>query len=101
MSVNNESENKPTPRPWKNESFHHTFDQADAIRQKLKRIWDSSETHQGMEVKVKFLPSRSQYVVKTRKPVDLSKKEQNKNGKSKRRNKKNTSGGKFDPSATV
>ena len=101
MSVNNESENKLISRPWSNESFHHTFDQADAIRQKLLRLWANDTSYEGREVKVKYMPSKSQYAVKTRNPIDLSAKEQNKNGKSKRRNKKDSSGGKYDPSATV
>ena len=101
MSVNNESENKTIPRAWNNESFHHTFEQADAIRHKLLRLWANDASYEGKEVKVKYMASKSQYAVKTRNPIDLSTKEQNKNGKSKRRNKKDSSGRKYDPSATV
>ena len=84
-------------KPWKNESFHNTFEQADAIRQKLLRIWQDDPGHEGMQVKIKWMESKSKFAVKTRLHPDFqTKKEQSKNGKSKRRNKKNTGGGKFE-----
>jgi len=90
--------------PWKNESTHPTFEEADSIRQKLLRIWSKDPKHEGMQVKVKFMPSKHKFVVKTRLHPDfVEKKEKNnkKDGKNRKRNKKNTGGGKFDPSAVV
>ena len=51
-------------KPWKNESFHQTFEEADSVRNKLASIWSESKDHEGMQVKVKRLSDR--YVVKTR-----------------------------------
>ena len=103
-----EEESRPAiqlGKKWKNESFHHTFDQADAIRQKLIRIWATNQAHEGMEVKVKFLPSKQKFVVKTRRHPSFDKKpekkEEKKIGKSKQRNKKNTGGRMFDPTASI
>ncbi|HAI44898.1 MAG TPA: hypothetical protein DCM40_45850 [Maribacter sp.] len=99
-----EEESTPTHlgKKWKNDSFHSTFEQADAIRQKLLRIWVDNPVHEGMEVKVKYMPSRNRFVVKTRRHPDFDPKPQRetkKNGKGKRRNKKNTDRTKFDPTA--
>ena len=99
-----EEESTPTHlgKKWKNDSFHATFEQADAIRQKLLRIWVDNPVHEGMEVKVKYMPSRARFVVKTRRHPDFDakpQKETKKNGKGKRRNKKNTDRTKFDPTA--
>jgi hypothetical protein len=106
-----QEESKPESKPiqlgkkWKNESFHTTFEQADAIRQKLIRIWASNQAHNGMKVKVKYLPSRNKYVVKTRRDPSLDPKPENKetkkSGKSKQRNKENTGGRMFDPTAVI
>jgi hypothetical protein len=107
MQEESKPESKPTQlgRKWKNESFHISFELADAIRQKLIRIWASNQIHDGMEVKVKYLSSRGRYVVKTRRApshnVPSEDKETKKNGKSKQRNKENTGGRMFDPSAIV
>tara|TARA_X000001388_G_scaffold66705_1_gene53645 strand:- start:144 stop:425 length:282 start_codon:yes stop_codon:yes gene_type:complete len=89
-------------KPWKNESFHQSFDLADTKRKKLLNIWEGNDSHKGMQVKVKFLASKDMFVVKTRLHPDFDiKKENKKNGKGKRRNKKNSNDGKFDPSASV
>ena len=61
LSVNNNSN-----KPWKNESFHTTFEEADYIRSKLLRIWKLDEKYKGMQVKVKWMPSKLKFVVKTR-----------------------------------
>ena len=97
MSVNN-----ITTKPWKNESFHATFEEADSIRSKLLRIWESDPKHKGMQVKVRWLPSKNKFVVKTRLHPDFEiKKEEKKSGKSRKRNKKNSGGGMFDPTASI
>lgn len=97
MSVNNNSN-----RPWKNESYHVTFEEADAIRNKLLRIWNNSPAHEGMQVKVKYLSSKSKFVVKTRLHPDFQpKKEKKKSGKSSKRNKKDSSRAKLDASTSV
>ena len=97
MSVNN-----ITNKPWKNESFHTTFEEADSIRSKLLRIWESDPKHKGMQVKVKWLSSKNKFVVKTRLHPDFEvKKEEKKSGKSRKRNKKNSGGGMFDPTASI
>ena len=41
-------------KPWKNEGFYTSFEEADGVRQKLNRIWEGSEQHKGMQVKVKW-----------------------------------------------
>ena len=64
--------------------------------------WKDNEKHEGMQVKIKRLSER--YVVKTRLHPDFDvkpTKEGKKNGKNRRRNKKNSNDGKFDPSATI
>ena len=89
-------------KPWKNESFHATFEEADSIRSKLLRIWESDPKHKGMQVKVRWLPSKNKFVVKTRLHPDFEiKKEEKKSGKSRKRNKKNSGGGMFDPTASI
>lgn len=86
MSVNNNSN-----KPWKNESYHTTFEEADAIRSKLLRIWKAESLHEGMQAKVKYLSSKNKFVVKTRLHPDFQpNKEQKKNGKSRKRNKKDS-----------
>jgi len=86
-------------KPWKNKSFHETFEQADSVRNKLISIWSESKEHEGMQAKVKRLSDR--YVVKTRLHPDFEVKEEKKSGKGKRRNKKAPSGGKFDATSAV
>tara|TARA_R100000008_G_scaffold86793_1_gene81631 strand:+ start:1457 stop:1741 length:285 start_codon:yes stop_codon:yes gene_type:complete len=81
-------------KPWKNDSFHATFEEADTVRKKLINIWSENKEHEGMQAKVKRLSDR--YVVKTRLHPDFDIKEEKKNGKGKRRNKKNSSRGKSD-----
>ena len=87
-----------TGKLWKKDSFHQTFESADAIRHKLIRIWKESDEHKGMQVKVHYLPSRSQFVVKTRLHPDFEpiKKEKKKNVKRNKKNKRNNVDGKFD-----
>ena len=91
-------------KPWKNESYHDTFESADAIRHKLIRIWKTDPKHEGMQVKVKWLESKNKFAVKTRMDPNLIKevpKEEKKNGKSRKRNKKDTGGRMFDPTASI
>ena len=91
-------------KPWKNESFHDSFELADQKREKLLKIWKSSEQHKGMQIKVRWLPSREQFVVKTRLDPNLEvdmKEENKKRGKSRKRNKKNTDGRMFDATTIV
>ena len=86
-----------TGKLWKKDSYHHTFESADAIRNKLLRIWKEDLKHAGMQVKVHFLPSRNQFVVKTRLHPDFEPaKEKKKNVKRNKKNKRNDVDGKFD-----
>ena len=80
-------------KPWKKESFHLTFESADATRNKLLRIWKESPEHE-----VHFLPSKRQYVVKTRLHPDTVpvEKETKKNVKRNKKNKRIDVDGKFD-----
>ena len=97
MSVNNIPN-----KPWKNESFHSSFEEADAIRSKLLRIWKEDPKYKGMQVKVRWMPSKNKFVVKTRLHPDFEpEKEKKKSGKSRKRNKKNSSGGMFDSAASI
>ena len=96
MTVNN--------KPWKNESYHDSFEAADAIRQKLLRIWKDNPKHEGMQVKVKWMESKSKFAVKTRMDPNMTKEiptQEKKSGKSRKRNKKDTSGRMFDPTASI
>ena len=94
MSVNN--------KPWKNESFHTSFEEADSIRNKLLRIWKSDPKHEGMQVKIKYMSSKYKFAVKTRLHPDFEeKKEKKKRGKNRKRNKKDSGGGMFDPTAVI
>ena len=89
-------------KPWKNESWHATFEEADSIRNKLIRIWKEDIKYKGMQVKVRWMPSRNKFVVKTRLHPDFEpKKEEKKSGKSRKRNKKNSSGGMFDSTTSI
>ena len=89
-------------KPWKNESFHITFEEADSIRNKLLRIWESDKKHEGMQVKIKYMSSKNKFVVKTRLHPDFEvKKENKKNGKNRKRNKKNSGGRMFDPTTSI
>ena len=87
-----------TGKLWKRDSFHQTFEAADAVRHKLLRIWKNSNEHEGMQVKVHYLPSRHQFVVKTRLHPDFEPvKSKKKNVKRNKKNKRNNVDGKFDP----
>jgi len=89
-------------KPWKNESLHFTFEEADSIRNKLIRIWESDKKHEGMEVKIKWLASKDKFAVKTRLHPDFEKKkEEKKSGKNRKRNKKNSNTRMFDASSSV
>ena len=85
MNVNN--------KPWKNESFHSSFEEADSIRSKLLRIWNDDPKHKGMQVKIKYTSSKNRFVVKTRLHPDFEekKKEKKKGGKNRKRNRKDSS----------
>ena len=81
------TEEKPKNNPpWKNESFHLTFEEADSVRKKLLNIWSGNEEHKGMQVKVKRLSQR--FVVKTRIHPDFVVKEKKKSGKKNRKSRK-------------
>ena len=87
---------------WKNKSFHLTFEEANFIRNKLIKIWKEDKKHEGMQVKVKWMPSKNKFVVKTRLHPDIEVgKEEKKRGKNHKRNKKNSGGGMFDPTASI
>ena len=86
-----EETSKPTVgKPWKNESFHKTYEEANKIRNKLMSIWESNESHKGMQVKVKYMPSRDSFVVKTRLHPDYEPVKK-KNVKRKNKNRTNNS----------
>ena len=95
MNVNN--------KPWKNESYHSTFEEADSIRNKLIRIWETEKKHEGMQVKIKWMSSKNKFAVKTRLHPDfeVKKKEEKKSGKNRKRNKKNPDTRMFDASSSV
>jgi len=98
MSEEQEQEAVKINKPWKKESYHPTFESADAIRNKLLRIWENDESHKGMQAKVHYLSSRNQFVVKTRLHPDFEPiKEKKKNVKRNKKNKRDNGGGKFDP----
>lgn len=87
-------------KPWKNEAYYDTFEEADMFRNKLLTIWAENAKHEGMQIKIKYLSAR--YVVKTRLHPDFEpKEEKKKHGKNKRRNKKNSSGRKTDSSPAI
>ena len=96
-----EEEIKPvhTGKLWKYDSFYETYEEADLKRQKLLQIWDKNEEHKGMQIKIKRLNSRNQFVVKTRLHPDFEpvKKEKKKNVKRSKKNKRNNVDGKYDP----
>jgi len=89
-------------KPWKNESFHTSYKEADAKRNKLISLWKDNSSHEGMQVKVKFMASRESFVVKTRLHPDYEPiKEKKKNAKRNKKNKRNNEGGKYDPQAST
>ena len=86
---------------WKNESYHFSFIKADDRRTKLLDTWASdSKKYEGMQVKIKAL-SEGRFVVKTRLHSDFDQEKEVKSGKSRKRNKKNTNRGMFDPTASI
>jgi hypothetical protein len=90
-------------RPWTNNSFHISYQNADEKRNDLKSIWEADESHKGMQVKVKYMPSRDQFVVKTRLHPDFvkEKKKGKKNVKrGKGKNKSSLKKGKTDSQKT-
>ena len=94
-------------KPWKNESFHNTFEEADSIRNKLLEVWSGNPKHEGMQVKVKFMSSKNGFAVKTRLHPDfeehkpVNKKKEKKRGKNSRRNREAAETGKSDTSSVV
>jgi hypothetical protein len=78
-------------KPWKNDSYHESYESADKLRNKLISIWESDEKHKGMQVKVKRSHSRNQFVVKTRLHPDFEVKKESKNGKKSRKSRKGNS----------
>jgi len=95
LSVNNESENKLAPRAWNNHSSYKTFEEADAARGAFL------EKNIKMQAKIKRRHAKGTFSLKTRLLAEFIKQEKKKRGKSKRRNKKNSNGGKFDASSAV
>tara|TARA_Y100000034_G_C6662283_1_gene290422 strand:+ start:338 stop:637 length:300 start_codon:yes stop_codon:yes gene_type:complete len=87
-------------KPWKYDSFHKTFESADTLRNKLLRIWETDDKHKGMQVKVHFLSSRNQFVVKTRLHPNFEPNKKKKNVKRNKKNKRTHEGRKFDPQAS-
>jgi len=83
-------------KPWKYDSFHKTFESADILRNKLLRIWETDGKHKGMQVKVHFLSSRNQFVVKTRLHPNFEPNKKKKNVKRNKKNKRTDEGRKFD-----
>jgi len=94
LSVNN--------KPWKNESLHATFEEADGLRNKLLTIWSDNPIYEGMQIKIKFMSSKNKFMIKTRLHPDFEpKKEKKKSGKGKRRNKKDTKKRKSNTPPTI
>jgi hypothetical protein len=89
------SENKAINYPWDSDSMHDSFAEADKRRNFIK------ETKEGMQAKVKRLNSNNKFLVKTRLDPALRPVKEEKSGKSKRRNKKNSDRRKFDPSSAI
>ena len=70
----------------------------------MAQEWQDEEDkkHEGMQVKIKYMPSKNKFVVKTRLHPDFEvKKEEKKRGKNRKRNKKNSGGGMFDPTTSI
>ena len=89
-------------KPWKNNSMHPTFEEADSIRNKLLAIWKEDPEFKGMQVKVKWMSSKNKFVVKTRLHPDFEiKKEEKKRGKNRKRNKKDSGGRMFDSTTSI
>lgn len=68
--------------PWKNVAYRSTFEEADAIR-------NDTLLEEGMQAKVKFMPSMGKFAVKVRRDPLLVAKEQLVTKNKKKRNKKN------------
>ena len=99
MSVNS--------KPWNNESFHNTFEEADSIRNKLLEVWSGNPKHEGMQVKVKFMSSKNGFAVKTRlhpdfeEPKPVNNKKEKKRGKDSRRNREAAAKRELNAATTV
>jgi len=78
-------------RPWSNNSFHVSFQKADEKRNKLISIWENDDHHKGMQAKVKYMPSKDQFVVKTRLHPDFVEQKKGKKKNVKRGKGKNKS----------
>lgn len=98
MSEEEEVKSAHTGKLWKNDSFYQTFEEAELKRQKLLQVWNNNEEHEGMQVKIRRLRARNQFVVKTRLHPDFEpvKKEKKKNVKRSKKNKRNNVDGKYD-----
>jgi hypothetical protein len=86
-----EQENIKPGKPWKIDSYHKSYESADALRKKLLSIWEDNEKHKGMQVKVKRMHAKDQFVVKTRLHPDYEVKKEKKNGKKNRKSRKGDS----------
>ena len=75
--------------PWTNNSFHTSFQEANEKRTLLLSIWEEDDFHKGMQVKVKFMLSKNQFVVKTRLHPDFTKPQKGKKKYAKRGKRKN------------
>tara|TARA_B100000029_G_C16913754_1_gene718710 strand:+ start:162 stop:449 length:288 start_codon:yes stop_codon:yes gene_type:complete len=95
LSVNNESENTTIPRAWDSAGTFKTYEEANQA--KLSFL----EANTKMEAKIRRRHSKGTFSLKTRLLAEFIKKETKKSGKSKRRNKKNSNGGKFDTSSAI
>mgnify|MGYP007063689177 CR=1 FL=1 len=90
-------------KPWNRNSSHNSFRSADAARNKLLDRWsDNPDEFVGMQIKVRRM-SGGVYIVKTRLHPDFDRppKEKKVRGKDSRRNKKNSSQGKFNTPRSV
>ena len=90
-------------KPWNRDSSHNSFKSADTARNKLLALWsEDPKKYTGMQIKIRRM-SGDTYVVKTRLHPDFDRpaKEKKIRGKDSRRNKKNSSQGKFNTPRSV
>lgn len=91
MAEEKQIESTKKGRPWSNNSFHISFQKADEKRNKLISIWRDDDHHKEMQVKVKYMPSKDQFVVKTRLHPDYAEQKKGKKKNVKRGKGKNKS----------
>ena len=89
MEVNNNNS-----RPWKPHGSYDTYEEANSVKESLL------ELDVGLEVKIRRRHSKNKFSLKTRE-ISAPVQEKTKSGKSKRRNRKTSEGGKFDASSAV